>query len=68
MIYEQEVVEIRHYRVRYRVEADSWEEAEDKLHSGETVEEEEIEFVGVVDRVLQDDLVVFEDDDDPLED
>jgi len=68
MIYSQEVVEIRHYRVRYSVVADSKEEADEKLRSGETEDEEEIEFVGVVDRVPQDDIEEYEDDDDLLDD
>ncbi len=52
MIYSQEVVEIRHYRMRYSVVADSKEEADDKMQSGETISEDEFEFDGVFNRVF----------------
>ncbi len=49
-IYSCEVVETRAVRMLYRVEASSQNEAEDRLSSGETIEEFELKTEGVVDR------------------
>jgi hypothetical protein len=55
--YEAEVIEVTEIRYRYTVKADSVEEAEAKLLAGETVESEEYQHEGVIDRQLPDQIM-----------
>ena len=48
--FKQTVIETRHYEVEYVVEAKNAKEASRKVEAGETIEENEIKFVGVVAR------------------
>ena len=52
--YTATVIESRHVRMQYTVEADSIEEAREKLEGGETEEEVELKFVSVVGRDIED--------------
>lgn len=50
--YTATVIETRNVAVKYTVEADSYEEAVEKLENGETEDEEEGETLGVVSRMI----------------
>ena len=63
-LYEQEVIETRTYTVRYTVEADSIEEAERKVLSGDTIKEEELKCEGVQNRDTWGDITLVDNTED----